>query len=605
MLQTALRTHTCGQLRAKDAGGTVAIAGWVQSWRDHGGLLFVDVRDRYGITQVVIDPEGPNEIGAIGEKLRAEFVVRVEGTVRPRPEGNVNPDRATGEIEVKAERVEILGESAPLPLEIEDDLEVSDDLRLKYRYLDLRRPRMQQTLVFRHKVFLAIRNHLDREQFVEVETPMLTRSTPEGARDYLVPSRIKKGKFYALPQSPQLFKQILMLSGYDRYAQIVRCFRDEDLRANRQPEFTQLDIEMAFVEEDDVFAVIEGLCRAVVQAVLGRDVSLPFPRLTYHEAIRRYGLDKPDLRFGLPLADVSDIVADSEFKVFSGTVEKGGVVKGLRIPQGGGTSRKEIDGLEAFVKEYGARGLAWFKLQPEGAAGGISKFLSPAEQRDIRERLEADEGDLLVFLADRPSVVNQALGELRRRVGKKLELVDSGELNFCWVTDFPLFEEDEDTGGLHPCHHPFTSPRAEDLERLETEPKAVRARAYDLILNGEELGGGSIRIHQPDVQKRVFAALGIDDRRAEERFGFFMEALRYGTPPHGGIALGLDRLVMLLRDLESIRDVIAFPKTATATCLMTGSPARVDADQLEELGLELKASPGDDSSQGSGRRDEG
>jgi len=594
MLETAMRTHTCGQLRAKDVGRRVTLAGWVQSWRDHGGLLFVDVRDRYGITQVVIDPEGPNRIGTIGERLRAEFVVQVTGTVRPRPEGNVNPDRSTGEIEVKAEQLEILGESAPLPLEIEDELQVSEDLRLKYRYLDLRRPRMQQTLVFRHKVFLALRNHLDRERFVEVETPMLTRSTPEGARDYLVPSRIKKGKFYALPQSPQLFKQILMLSGYDRYAQIVKCFRDEDLRANRQPEFTQLDVEMAFVQEDDVFTVIEGLCRAVIQEVLGRDVGVPFPRLTFHEAIGRYGLDKPDLRFGLPLTDVSDLVGGSEFKVFSGTIERNGIVKGLRVPQGSGLSRKEIDGLEAFVKEYGARGLAWFKVQSAGATGGIAKFLSPVEQSGICERLEAVEGDLLVFLADRPSVVNQGLGELRRMIGKKLELVDPGELNFCWVTDFPLFEEDEDTGELHPCHHPFTSPRAEDLERLETDPKAVRARAYDLILNGEELGGGSIRIHRPEVQKRIFTALGITDRRAEERFGFFLEALRYGTPPHGGIALGLDRFVMLLRDLESIRDVIAFPKTATATCLMTGSPAPVDAEQLDELGLRLKEPSGEE-----------
>lgn len=592
MYETAFRTHTCGQLRGTDSGTDVTLVGWVHAWRDHGGLLFVDLRDRFGITQVVIRPDGPNDMGRIGETLRAEFVIQVHGRVRPRPDGNVNRERATGEIEVLVERVEVLNESAPLPLEILEEVEVSEDVRLKYRYLDLRRRPMQETLAFRHRFFLAIRNFLDAEGFLEIETPILTKSTPEGARDYLVPSRVKRGKFFALPQSPQLFKQILMLSGYDRYAQIVKCFRDEDLRANRQPEFTQLDMEMAFVDEEDVFTVLEGLCKGLVKSLLGREVQLPFPRLSYDQAMELYGLDKPDLRFGLPLGDVSDLVARSGFKVFTGAVAAGGVVKGLRIPLGARFSRKDIDGLEAFVKEYGAKGLAWVKLQEEGPAGGISKFLTPEEVDGIRTRLEAETGDLLVFLADRREVVNQGLGELRRLIGRKLELTHSGELNFCWVTDFPLFEADAESGELAACHHPFTSPVESDLERLDSAPREVRARAYDLILNGEELGGGSIRIHRPEVQRKVFAALGIDEQRAEERFGFFLEALRYGTPPHGGIALGLDRFVMLLRDLGSIRDVIAFPKTASATCLMSDAPSSVDAGQLEELGLVLREPPG-------------
>ena len=587
MYQTAFRTHTCGQLRADHEGENVALVGWVQSWRNHGGLLFVDLRDRFGITQVVIHPDGPNDVGAVGESLRAEFVVHVEGLVRPRPDGNVNPNRPTGEIEVNAVRLQVLSRSEPLPLEIEDELKVAEELRLKYRYLDLRRPSMQETLLFRHRFFLALRSFLDTQGFLEIETPVLTRSTPEGARDYLVPSRTRPGRFFALPQSPQLFKQILMLSGYDRYAQIVKCFRDEDLRANRQPEFTQLDMEMAFVGEEDVFRVVEGLCQTAIKAVLGREVKTPFPRLSYAEAMERYGVDKPDLRFGLPLVDVSENVRHSGFKVFAGTVEGGGVVKGLRIPQGARFSRKEIDDLERFAKEYGARGLAWIKWEEGGASGGVSKFFTEEETRDLQDRLEVATGDLTVFLADRPSVVNQGLGELRRLVGKKLELIDPGELNFCWVTDFPLFESDEETGELHPCHHPFTSPRLEDVDYIQSEPRRVRARAYDLILNGEELGGGSIRIHQQELQKEVFSALGLDARRAEERFGFFLEALRYGTPPHGGIALGLDRFVMLLRDLDSIRDVIAFPKTTSATCLMTRAPSTVDPEQLEELGLEL------------------
>jgi len=585
MFSTILRTHTCGQLRREDIGAKVSLVGWVQSRRDHGGLLFIDLRDRFGITQVVSNPEESEELGAAVDFLRAECVVLIRGEVRARPEGMVNPNRLTGDVEVKAESLEVLSASAPLPLEIEDDVQASEDQKLKYRYLDLRRGPMQEALAFRHKFFLAMRKHLDTQGFLEIETPVLGKSTPEGARDYLVPSRIKQGSFYALPQSPQLFKQILMISGYDRYVQIVKCFRDEDLRANRQPEFTQLDMEMSFVGEEDIFGILETLCQVTIREVMGREVEIPFPRLAYQEAMDLYGLDKPDLRFGLPLADVSELVATSGFKVFQGAVETGGIVKGLRVPGGGGMSRKEIDGLEAFVKEYGARGLAWFKMKDEGPTGGISKFLAPEEVVGITKRLEVESGDLVVFLADRPGVVNQGLGELRRLIGKKLELIPAGELNFCWVTDFPLFEKDEVTGELHACHHPFTSPCLEDMDRLESSPETVRARAYDLILNGEELGGGSIRIHRQDLQKKVFSALGIDDRVAEERFGFFLEALRYGTPPHGGIALGLDRFVMLLRNLDSIRDVIAFPKTASATCLMTRAPSGVDPEQVEELGL--------------------
>ena len=585
MHQTILRTHTSGQLRREDVGSAVSLVGWVQSRRDHGGLTFVDLRDRYGITQVVIHPEGPGDKCRLGESLRAEFVIRVRGEVCPRPEGMVNPDRPTGEIEVKAETLEILSRAAPLPLEITDDVQASEDQRLRYRYLDLRRRPLQEALRFRHDFFLAMRKYLDTQGFLEIETPMLARSTPEGARDYLVPSRVRKGSFYPLPQSPQLFKQILMISGYDRYFQVVKCFRDEDLRANRQPEFTQLDLEMSFVGEEDVFRVLEGLCQATVRERLGREVETPFPRLTYQESLDRYGLDKPDLRFGLLLQDVTDIGATSGFKVFQGAVEKGGVVKGLRVPEGATLSRKQIEGLEAVVKEYGARGLAWFKVMDDGPAGGISRFLTSDEVSTMTERLGAVPGDLMVFLADRSGVVNQGLGELRRVLGKRLELIDPAELNFCWVVDFPLFEKDEDTGALNACHHPFTSPHPEDLDRLESSPESVRARAYDLILNGEELGGGSIRIHDQGIQKRVFNALGIDEERAEARFGFFLEALQYGTPPHGGIALGLDRFVMLLRNLNSIRDVIAFPKTASATCLMTRAPSEVDSEQLEELGL--------------------
>ena len=600
-MKTAYRTHTCGELTKKDAGQTVRLAGWVDSSRDHGGLIFIDLRDRYGTTQCVFNPEVAREAHALAEGMHGEDVVQLEGTVSPRPAAAVNPKIPTGEIEVRVTAAEVLAKSEPPPITVADDCDAGEDVRLRYRYLDLRRPCMQRNLLVRHEIIQAMRRTLEDERFIEVETPLLTKSTPEGARDFLVPSRINPGRFYALPQSPQLFKQILMVSGFDRYYQIARCLRDEDLRADRQPEFTQLDIEMALVEEEDVLGVTERVVAAVVKAAKGIDVATPFPRLTFAEAVRDYGSDKPDRRFEMRLKDVAEVARASEFRIFRQAAEAGGHVRGLKVPGGPGPNpkgaggagapgltRKDIDNLTTFAADFGAKGLAWMRVEADGLTGPIAKFFKPDQLAAMQKTFAAKEGDLLLFVADQPAVVAASLGALRVHLGHRLGLVPQKELNFCWVTDFPLFEWDVEAKRHVAIHHPFTSPRPEDMDRLESEPLSVRARAYDLVLNGVELGGGSIRIHRPDVQERVFRLLGIGKEEAEEKFGFLLEALRYGAPPHGGIALGLDRFVRLLVGASSIREVIAFPKTQRAQCMMSGAPGTVDERQLRDLHIRLR-----------------
>ncbi|NUO08388.1 MAG: aspartate--tRNA ligase [Candidatus Brocadia sp.] len=586
-MSTLKRTHTCGQLRIKDVKSTATLAGWVSSVRDHGGLIFIDLRDRYGITQVVFNPDKGREFYETAGQLRPEYVVAIQGTVSARPEGTLNPNLDTGEIEVYADTFEILNKSETPPFEIENESNVSLELRLKHRYLDLRRPVMQRRLIFRHKVCQAIREYLDRLNFIDIETPVLTKSTPEGARDYLVPSRINLGKFYALPQSPQLFKQILMVAGFDRYFQIVRCFRDEDLRAQRQPEFTQMDMEMSFVDENDIIQVVEGLVAAIFDKVIGKKIATPFPRLSYREAMDSYGCDAPDLRFGMKIKDVSAIVQKSDFKVFSDTIKSGGQVRGINANGCGSFSRKDIDDLTAFVGQFGAKGLAWFKVEENGLSSSIAKFFPGETQGKLQRHMDAHKGDLLLFVADKPKVVSQSLAQLRLHLAQKNKIVDVNTFNFSWVVDFPLFDYNEDLKRYEALHHPFTSPHPADLSTLEEKPLEVNARAYDLVLNGVELGGGSIRIHTPDVQKRVFRLLGIDDDSAYTKFGFLLDALKYGAPPHGGIALGVDRMVTLLLQLDDIREVIAFPKTQKATCLMTNAPSEVDSQQLKELGIRL------------------
>lgn len=586
----SLRTHECGVLRAEHVGHAVSLAGWVQRRRDHGGVIFVDLRDRSGIVQVVFNPEvmGAEEF-ARAETLRSEFVVQIHGDVRKRLEGMENAQIPTGAVEVAALRLEVLNVAATPPFAIDGLQEVDESLRLKYRYLDLRRPEMQRSLALRHRLTQAMRSFLDAEGFYEIETPMLTRSTPEGARDFLVPSRLNPGSFFALPQSPQLFKQLLMVSGMERYFQIVRCFRDEDLRADRQPEFTQLDMEMSFVTMDDVLHLVEGLMTHIVEAVSGRRLTAPFPRLSYDEATNRYGSDKPDLRFNLPLVDITSVVRESGFKVFSSVAAAGGVVKALNAGAGrtGSWSRREIDQLGALSLEFGAKGLAWVVYGRTEPSSPVAKFLSEEEMRAVGEAVSAERGDLLLFVADKRTVANAVLGRLRSHLGEALGLISDDAFALCWVVDWPLLEWDESEKRYFSVHHPFTAPVADDLARLESDPGQVRAQGYDLVLNGVELGGGSIRIHRRDVQTRVFRALGIPDEEAREKFGFLLDAFDYGAPPHGGIAFGLDRLVMLLLGRESIRDVIAFPKTQKGSCLMTGAPSPARADQLEEVWLRL------------------
>lgn len=581
------RTHTCGQLRKADAGSEATLSGWVDTRRDHGGVIFIDLRDRYGKTQIVFNPEHNAETHKAASVLRSEYVISVRGKVEERPEGMANPDLDTGDIDVMVDQLEILNTSETTPFEITGDTEVSTELRLKYRYLDLRRPLMQKYLTARHKVYQVVRQYFDNNNFIEIETPFLTKSTPEGARDYLVPSRINRGQFYALPQSPQLFKQILMVSGFDRYFQIVKCFRDEDLRAQRQPEFTQIDLEMSFVREDDVINIIEGLMVEVFRKVLGKEVSAPFPRLSYHDAMDRYGCDAPDLRFEMTIKEITDIAKKSDFKVFKSVAESGGQVRGINATGCAKLSRKDIDGLTTFVNQFGAKGLAWFKVDENGLTSQIAKFFNTELQTEIIERFKAAPGDLLLFVADKKSVASQALSQLRLNIAKSNGLINEEEFNLSWVVDFPLFEYNEDADRYDSLHHPFTSPHPDDLDHLEERPLDVRARAYDLVLNGVELGGGSIRIHKPDVQKKIFNLLNIDESTAQERFGFLLEALKYGAPPHGGIALGLDRMVTLLLGLDDIREVIAFPKTQKATCLMVDAPSDVDEKQLKDLGLSL------------------
>ena len=584
------RTHNCGELRADHAGQEVVLAGWVNRLRDLGGLIFIDLRDRSGVTQVVCDPKrGPQAAAAVGE-LGHEYVVGVRGVVEPRSEENLNPDMATGDIEVVAAELALFNEAATPPFEPRDDTSAGEELRLEYRYLDLRRPSLQANIILRHVATLAARNFFSEEGFVDVETPVLTRSTPEGARDFLVPSRVHRGRFYALPQSPQLYKQLLMVSGFDRYVQIAKCFRDEDLRANRQPEFTQIDVEMSFVDTDDVIRVHEGLMARIWKEILGVDVPLPIRRMSYQEAMADYGIDRPDLRFDMKLKDISDLAGQTTFKVFTSTIENGGVVKGLCAPAGETFSRADIEKtLTTLVMDYGAKGLAWAKIKMEGATptfiGGIGKFFTPEQQKQLVERFEAKDGDLLLLVADKEATANKALAPLRCRLARDLKLYDPTSFAFVWVVDFPLFEWNEDEKRYDSLHHPFTAPVPEDVPKLETDPAHIRSQAYDIVVNGSEIGGGSVRIHRPEMQQKVFDLLGISREQAESRFGFFLKALDYGAPPHGGIAFGLDRLVMLLTGTGNIRDAIAFPKTQRGQCLLTDAPSEVDQKQLDELNL--------------------
>jgi aspartyl-tRNA synthetase len=585
------RSHEPGLLGDENIGEAVILNGWVKRRRDLGGLIFLEIRNRTGFVQVVCDPAHSQAAAEKAHSVRTEYVVGVRGKVVARTGENINQDIATGTIEVIADELAVFNKAETTPFEIKDDTNASEDLRLKYRYLDLRRPRLQENMIMRHAAALAIRNFLSEEGFLEIETPILTRSTPEGARDFLVPSRNHSGSFYALPQSPQLFKQLLMISGYDRYFQIARCFRDEDFRADRQPEFTQVDMELSFVEPDDIYDIIERMLASLFQ-LIGHEITLPFPIMDYASAMNTYGSDRPDLRFDLHLYDFNELVADSDFKVFSGTVTSGGAVKGICLPDGAALSRKQIDGAEAVAKTYGAKGLAWVKYGEEGFAGPIVKFLGESLCQKLFEQAGGEKGSVLFFVADKWRTACEALGAVRLHLGKTQELIDQSAWKFLWVVDFPLFEED-DQGNTTPMHHPFTAPFPEDLHKLETDPLNVRSRAYDVILNGYEIGGGSIRIHDEDTQKRAFKAIGISKEEAESRFGFLLEALQFGAPPLGGIALGFDRLVMLMTGEEAIRNVIAFPKTTSALCQLTEAPAGVDDQQLKELGLQIliKAEP--------------
>ncbi|MEB7464519.1 aspartate--tRNA ligase [Mammaliicoccus sciuri] len=582
------RTTYAGKITEEYIGQTVTLNGWVQKRRDLGGLIFVDLRDREGVVQIVFNPDFSQEALSVAEKIRSEYVIQVKGLVTKRDEKSINDKIKTGKVEVQVSEITILNESETPPFSITDMNDIDENVRLKYRYIDLRRESLAQTFKMRHQITRAVRNYLDEGEFYEVETPVLTKSTPEGARDYLVPSRVHDGEFYALPQSPQIFKQLLMIGGFDKYYQIVKCFRDEDLRADRQPEFTQIDIEMSFVDQEDVIKMNEGLMKRIMKDVKGIDITTPFPRMTYAEAMERYGIDKPDTRFGMELINLSELASKMDFKVFKSAVENGGEVKAIVVEDGAADySRKDIDQLQSFASIYGAKGLAWVKVTEEGLNGPISKFFDEDITAELLNQTEAKVGDLVLFVADKKDVVAASLAQLRNKLGKDRGLIDPNKYNFLWVTDWPLFEYDEESERYVAAHHPFTAPKKEHEEMLETDPTNVEANAYDIVLNGFELGGGSIRIHKSELQEKMFKALGFTEEQAQEQFGFLIEAFKYGAPPHGGIALGLDRLVMLLSGRTNLRDTIAFPKTASASCLLTDAPSEVSKSQLHELHLQL------------------